>query len=151
MLVLLFDLVQASTTSVSFDWGVIITALAPVSAIIITWLLQRKTTHDEADKLAAAHEKDKQEAIARQEQSKQEVLSGQESIKEAVNSQLMQLVDARIKNLKEKIRAAGGKTNGTPPVDIMSASDYIDELERQLDKLLSPPPQPRIKRKKKGK
>lgn len=150
MTILLEVLQQSSTTSVSFDWGVIITALAPVSAIIITWLLQRRTTHDEATKLAEAHEKDKQEAIARQEQSKQEVLSGQESIKTAVNEQLMQLVDARIKSLKEKIRAAGGKTNGTPPVDIMSASDYIDELERQLDKLLTP--KPRIKRKRdKGK
>lgn len=137
MLGIFFEVLQqATTTNVSFDWGVIITALAPVSAIIITWLLQRKTTKDAAAELAKAHEQDKLAAIARQEQGKNELLAGQHEIVDAVNAQLMVLINARIKSLKEKIVAAGGKTNGDPPLTLENAPDQINKLETQLETLL---------------
>jgi cobalamin biosynthesis protein CobD/CbiB len=41
------------TTTMSFDWGAIFTALAPTVTIIVTWYLQRKATHDAAAKVAA--------------------------------------------------------------------------------------------------
>lgn len=136
MLGIFFEVLQQSTTNVTIDWGLIATALAPVATIIITWLLQRRTTKDSAAALAEAHEKDKQEAIQRQEQGKKEVLAGQHEIADAVNTQLMLLANARIKTLKEKIVSAGGKTNGDPPLTLENASDQINKLESQLETLL---------------
>lgn len=39
-----YSLALASiTTTMTFDWGAIVTALAPTIAIIVTWYYQRKT------------------------------------------------------------------------------------------------------------
>lgn len=135
MLTVLFELIQQQhTTTVSIDWGTIATAAFPTIAIIVAWYLQRKTTKDAATALAVTHEMDKQAAIARQEQAKEAVLAGQDSIKDAVNTQLMILVNARVKTLKDKIVAAGGTVNGAMAT-LENASDLINDLENQLERL----------------
>jgi hypothetical protein len=51
----MFTLFLASgiTTTMTFDWGAIATAMAPVITIIVTWYLQRRSTRNEANRVAA--------------------------------------------------------------------------------------------------
>lgn len=136
MLAVMFEMIQQNTTNTTIDWGMIATATAPVVTIIVTWYLQRKTTKETAAELAQAHEVDKQEAVKKRSEDTEAILSGQHELADAINTQLIILANARIKTLKERIKAAGGVTNGDPATTIENASDQIDKYENQLDALL---------------
>lgn len=50
---MLMLMIASVSTTMTFDWAAIVTALAPVVTIIVTWYLQRRSTQHEANKVSA--------------------------------------------------------------------------------------------------
>lgn len=153
-----FLTLMQTTTAITIDWGMIAASGFPVVTIIVTWFLQRRTAKNEAQKvsdtaLAAAaelqhnHDRDKAEAIERREREIQELIDGQADIKNTINEQLLSLAQMRIQDLQAQIRMAGGTTNGSPPTDVITASNLIHGLENELERLRKPKSKPKNKRK----
>lgn len=95
------------STTMSFDWGTIFTALAPTITIIVTWYLQRRATHNAAEKVAATTVQTASEIKSDASEIKQSVgavhtlVNGQREKLEARVSAL-EKENQRLKNRKKK-------------------------------------------------
>lgn len=99
------------TTTMSFDWGAIFTALAPTIAIIVTWFLQRRAAHSAAEKIAAVTIQTASDLASVQKGDATEIKQSVGAVHSLVNGQREELVrrvsalekeNQRLKNRKKK-------------------------------------------------